>query len=401
MVRARILIAVCGLVALGVVASVQPAAAATGVTINVIEDRTVTAGGTVTVSPSVTVHPGSTLIVEGVAVYHGSDVVAPSGESATVGAGTYMLLTGVLYVEDVDGVPVWKYAQRVQVFSVTEVASGAGPEPEPSQGEEPAEPDCGVTRYKHDGTTWECVLSDDFGGSKLDTSIWTPQRTSFKGMHVGPECLVDDPDNLSVSGGVLRVTTRVEADEFTCKSPNGDYTTRYTSGGVTTYGKYAQTYGRFEFRAKFPDVQVPGLQTSLWMFPTSMSYGAWPASGEIDVAEFYSAYPDRSIPYLHYLGLDIPDPGLNGVTNWFCKLDPSRFNTYAAEWTDTTITILHNDEVCLTHTISSPLGSSGPFDKPFTMIITQVLGAGTTNLFDPGTMTFPATTEVDWVRAWK
>ncbi|WP_162243649.1 glycoside hydrolase family 16 protein [Aeromicrobium sp. Root344] len=258
-------------------------------------------------------------------------------------------------------------------------------------------PTCGTTIYKPDGTAWKCTFADDFNTGTLDGKKWAVQQTAATGMHAGPECLVNSSRNVSVSGGSLHLTTRKEAAAFTCRSPYGAYTTQYTSGGVTTTGKFAQTYGRFEFRAKFPAVKVPGVQTALWMYPATLKYGAWPASGEIDVTEFYSQYPDRSIPYIHYNTADDSSP----VTNWSCKLDPSVFNTYVAEWTTTGITISHNDTACLTHTFNpaAPLTSPQPFDQPYAVLLTQVLGTGT-NTFNATSTPLPATTDVDWVRVW-
>ena len=262
---------------------------------------------------------------------------------------------------------------------------------------QPTPPSCGATIYKADGTAWKCTFADDFNSGVLDCKKWTVQQTAANGMHVGPECLVNSGRNVYVSGGSLHLTTRKETSQFTCKNPYGDYRTQYTSGGVTTTGKFAQTYGRFEFRAKFPALKVAGVQTALWMYPVTQKYGAWPASGEIDVAEFYSQYPDRSIPYIHYNTADDSAP----VTNWSCKLDPSVFHTYAAEWSATGITISHDGVPCLTHTYNpaTPLTGSAPFDQPFSVLLTQVLGAGT-NAFSATATPLPATTDVDWVRVW-
>jgi len=258
---------------------------------------------------------------------------------------------------------------------------------------------CGKQTYtKPGGGTWKCTFADDFGGSSLDQTKWTPQQTAVSGLHSGPECLVDHPDNVSVGSGVLRLTARKQPAPFTCNSPHGAYTTEYTSGGVTTYGKFSQAFGRFEFRAKFPGATVAGLQSALWLYPEQQKYGRWPTSGEIDVAEAYSLYPDRTIPYIHYTQADTND---KSVTNWYCKLDPSQFHTYVAEWTSTSIKITNDGTTCVDHTIApaAPLAAPAPFDQPFNVLMTQVLGVNT-NAFDPASTPLPATMEVDWVRVW-
>ena len=269
----------------------------------------------------------------------------------------------------------------------------------PSKPGKPGSVSCGKQNYtKPSGGTWKCTFAEEFSGSSLDATKWSAQQTAINGLHSGAECLVNDPDNVSVSNGVLRLTARMEAAPFTCSSPRGSYTTQYTSGGVTSYGKFSQAFGRFEFRAKFPGAKVAGLQSALWLYPEQLKYGFWPNSGEIDVAEAYSVYPDRTIPYIHYAeSSTISTP----VTNWNCKLDPSVFHTYVAEWTTTTIKITNDGATCVQHTIdpAAPLVAPQPFDQPFSVLMTQVLGVNS-NAFDPATTPLPATMEVDWVRVW-
>src|SRR5690606_27836626 len=120
-------------------------------------------------------------------------------------------------------------------------------------------PNCGSTTYKKtNGSKYQCSFSDDFSGSSLDRNKWVVQQTGLSGHSLGGDCWVDDPDNIKVSGGTLKLTSRQESSTFTCKSPYGDFSTVYTSGSVSTRGKFSQTYGRYEFRAKFPDAKVTG-----------------------------------------------------------------------------------------------------------------------------------------------
>lgn len=263
-------------------------------------------------------------------------------------------------------------------------------------------PTCGKEDpVKHNGDPWTCTFSDEFDGASLDATKWMPQQTAVSGLKSGPGCIVGDPDNVSVGGGVLRLTARREDKPFTCRSPNGDSTTQYTNGSVTSNGRFSQAFGRYEFRAKFANVKVPGIHGAIWLYPIIERYGPWPQSGEIDVAEIYSRYPDRSIPYVHY---KTADPNNPTVTNTGCKLDPSQFHTYLLEWTSTTITISYDGTVCIKHTIApaSPLPPPQPFGRPFAVILTQVQGRdNSSNQFDPATTPLPATMQVDYVHVWK
>ncbi|WP_338183826.1 glycoside hydrolase family 16 protein [Jatrophihabitans sp.] len=210
---------------------------------------------------------------------------------------------------------------------------------------------------------------------------------------------MNSPNNISESGGYLRLTTRAEAAPFTCSDPLGNYSTQYTSGAITTYGKFSQTYGRFEIRAAFPAATAAGLQSSLWLDPNNgAKYGAWPASGEIDVAEFYSQYPDRVIPYIHYLPAT-PDPN---VTNTVCLITPSQFHSYVLQWTTNQLTVSFDGTSCLVDTWNpaAPLVAPQPFDQSFFVALTQALGVGS-NVFGSTSTPLPATTQIDYVRAWK
>jgi len=259
---------------------------------------------------------------------------------------------------------------------------------------------CGASVPKAGGGTWQCTWSDDFDGTSIDASKWVAQTTAGSGFGDGTSCVVNTPNNLSEGDGVLTLTARKEAAPFTCSSPNGAFTTQYTSATLMTYGKFSQAYGRFEVRAKFPAATVAGLQESIWLWPDNMfKYGyAWPQSGEIDIAEAYSQYPDRVIPYIHYVSNGDPN-----VTNNYCMInDLSAFHTYAVEWTTSTITILYDGQTCLVDSWNPalPLFKPQPFDSPFMIALTQALGQST-NAFNAATTPLPAVTQVDYVHVWK
>jgi beta-glucanase (GH16 family) len=265
----------------------------------------------------------------------------------------------------------------------------------------PVDGTCGGTALlKADGSAWQCSFDDEFNGTSLDTSKWMVQTTAASGFHSGPECFVNTPNNISESGGNLNLTVRKEASKFTCQSSSGSYSTQYTSGMVMTYGLFSQAYGRFEVRAKLPAAKVKGLQESFWLWPDNpYKYGvAWPSSGEIDIAEIYSKYPDRAIPYVHYVS-DGVDPN---VTNNYCLIDDiTKYHTYTAEWTPTAITITYDGQTCLVDSWNPKgLTKPAPFDSPFMVALTQALGIGD-NAFNALTTPLPATTSVDYVRVWK
>ncbi|UMG91452.1 glycoside hydrolase family 16 protein [Nocardioides sp. TF02-7] len=266
--------------------------------------------------------------------------------------------------------------------------------------EEPAPVDeCGEQPLKADGTRWQCSFVDDFDGTELDTDKWLVQETWFSGMTTANrDCYVNDPSTVQVADGTLRLSIRRGLEEFECRSPYGNFRTTSTAATVATYQRYSQTYGRFEFRAKFPQHEgIPGTGSGLWLYPQRHTYGAWPQSGEIDVAEWFSGAPERAYPSVHYAG---EDRSLSSGYQCLVSDAGTQFHTYAVEWTPTVIEFFYDGQKCFEHEWNATdLPAPAPFDHPFYLVLTQAWGAGTNapNAETP----MSATLTVDWVRAWE
>jgi len=263
------------------------------------------------------------------------------------------------------------------------------------------EPSCGPTVLrKPDGTAWRCSFSDDFTGRRLDTAKWQRMTSSSTTFVAGPECYTERGPNVRLRRGKLLLTVRREAEPFLCRRQIGDGMTDYTGGSVTTFGRFSQTYGRFEFRAAFPRSRKAGLHSALWLYPEKRVYdGIVPKSGELDVAEFYTMYPDRAVPYMHYTG-DLLDPKRTNTTCFVRK--PWRFHTYLLVWTPRSIRIAYDGKTCLFNDRWTPLllKRPSPFDHPYTVNLTQALGIFP-NDFNPNRTELPATTRIDYVRVWR
>jgi beta-glucanase (GH16 family) len=281
------------------------------------------------------------------------------------------------------------YAERV--------ARPTKPPTTPTTPTAPISDACGPLVAKTATTSWNCTFVDNFDGTSLDRTKWTVITTANSGFRNGPECYVDSPNNIAVGSGVLTLTARQVAP-MTCQAPSGAFTTSYT--GASLYGTFGQAYGRYEVSAAFPTTKVAGVHSALWMWPKNQAkYGPWPYSGEIDMAEFYSKYPDRAIPYIHYVE---SNPYDTSVTNNYCLIkDPTQFHTYVVEWTTTRIKISYDGRTCVDHAISpaAPLTGSAPFDQPFAVALTQALGIGA-NAFNSATTPLPASTRIDYVKIW-
>jgi beta-glucanase (GH16 family) len=262
----------------------------------------------------------------------------------------------------------------------------------------------GQAPKKSNGTPYTCSFDDEFNGSTLDPKKWQVLTTSSYGFHSGPECYVNDGQHVKESAGVLDLILTRSTNPVDCTVEQ----TRYLSGMVDSTGLFAQAYGRFEVRAKLPP--GIGLQPALWMFPESSKYGAWPNSGEIDIAEAFGLgvngllpglLPDEVWPHLHYQSwLGPAAPGA------MCDVPGSTtsFHTYAVDWTPQLITFLYDGKSCASYTWT-PAGTAShapePFDQPFFISLELALGSLDPDLVSDLLTPFPSTLAIDYVRVWK
>lgn len=293
----------------------------------------------------------------------------------------FILIDAAVLAVLLSGLPAKEFAANPAVATTTTSSTG---------------PYCGRTIIKASGEAWKCTFADGFPGTALRVAKWSPMTTAATGVPT-KECRTARRRNIRVAYGVLRLTVRRESTPLLCRSPNGDYWTRYTGGAVTTYNKFSQAYGRIAIRARFPAAKVAGLHSALWMWPQHMAYGA--ASGELDIAEFRTRAPDRAVPFIHYLAsyLDL------NTTSYRCYISrPDRFHVYVMVWTRWSITFKYDGKVCLVNRRILPLLPllrPAPFDKPFVINVSQGLGIRL-NALNSATP-LPASMRVDYVRVWK
>jgi len=251
---------------------------------------------------------------------------------------------------------------------------------------------CGPTVERSSGGHWVCTFADDFSGTTLDRSHWRVTRTAAIGFtQSAGECYVDDPQHVRVANGLLKLTATRLPRPARC----GPYATRYRSGMVFSKDRFAQTYGRFEVRAKLP--RGVGFQPALWMYPQDLAYGR--RSGEIDIAESFGA-ADTVSPHIH-----MRDPaGIDHPRGANCHVaDPSgSFHTYTVQWAPSSISFLYDGVPCMTVSHwrpQAPLVFPQPFDKPFFMLLQ--LGLGYSANAPSAATPFPGEMQIDYVRAWR
>src|SRR5262249_10908691 len=97
-----------------------------------------------------------------------------------------------------------------------------------------------TTAFAEGPPGWVLTFSEDFDQKDLEFPKWSPHDPW--GHERNRESQAWAPEALHVEAGTLHIVAKREKARFDGQERS------YTSGIVTTYGSFAQTYGRFEIR---------------------------------------------------------------------------------------------------------------------------------------------------------
>jgi beta-glucanase (GH16 family) len=144
----------------------------------------------------------------------------------------------------------------------------------------------------------DLTFSDEFNGTELDPTKWVPHEPTARAQTNAPEAV-------ALSGGQLHIVARASMP-----------------GIATTFGTFAQTYGRFEIRCKVPAVR--GLHSRFRLLP--VPFGPLP---EIDVFETDGGAPSR-VSFANHWGTEQTERSFGDA---FSAPDLSAaFHVIAVEW---------------------------------------------------------------------
>jgi beta-glucanase (GH16 family) len=245
---------------------------------------------------------------------------------------------------------------------------------------------------------WNIIWSDEFNGSAISPSNWTFDIGNGSGGwgNNEQEYYTSLPQNAYVSNGLLHIVGLNQ-------SYNG---CNYTSARMKTEGLFNALYGRFAFRVKLPAGQ--GLWPAFWMMPQDSVYGAWAASGEIDVMENVGSNPTNVFGTLHFGGPYPANAQSHGPSyNFLSGASVTNFNIYLLEWTTNAIHWYLNGQLYETQTNwwSSSTTNTGlqnpypaPFNEPFYLIMNLAIGGALGGAIDNSI--FPSDMQVDYVRLY-
>lgn len=230
---------------------------------------------------------------------------------------------------------------------------------------------------------YELVWLDEFNGNSLDTNTWNYEiGTGSWGWGNNEQQYYTDR-NIKVSNGTMKITAKRE-----------DYGgMKYTSSRITTKNKKNFKYGKIEARIKMP--KFKGVWPAFWMLGANQDSVGWPKCGEIDIVE---AINDENLVYgtLHWFH----DPGNNNADSGssVAVADRTEYHVYGVEWTADKLRWYVDGKVYRTMDVSND--SFSEVRKEYFVIFNMAIG-GQWPGYDIDETAFPATMEVDWVRAYK
>jgi beta-glucanase (GH16 family) len=234
--------------------------------------------------------------------------------------------------------------------------------------------------------SYEVVWEDDFTGA-----AGTLPSAADWGFDIGTdwgnaqlEYDTDRAQNAALDGaGNLRIVARQESW----------LGSNYTSARITTAGKHAFKYGRFEARLKVPTGQ--GLWPAFWLLGADFGTVGWPRTGEIDIMETRGQEPTINHGTLHGPGYS----GGGGLTRAYTLPSGSfdtAFHEFRVDWSSSQIRWYVDGR--LYHEVNKgEQPGEWVYDHTFYIILNVAVGGGFVGAPD-GSTTFPQELVVDWVR---
>jgi beta-glucanase (GH16 family) len=247
-------------------------------------------------------------------------------------------------------------------------------------------------KYDEEKLNYELVWSDEFDYTgPPDPDKWE-NEVGGHGWGNNETQYYTNGDNVHVESGKMVITARLE------KAGGREV----TSARVRTAKKGDWLYGKVEVRAKVP----AGLGTwpAIWMLPTDLKYGGWPAGGEIDIMEHVGYNPDALVMSVHTESYNhvkqtqkSKNVKLDGMVN--------NFHAYSAEWLPDKIKFFYDGELKFTYqpgTLKdSPTYREWPFDRRFHLLINLAFGGNWGGARGVNLDALPVSYEIDYVRVYQ
>lgn len=255
------------------------------------------------------------------------------------------------------------------------------------------------------------IWQDEFNGTQLDTSKWNYELGYYIGDDPNSwgwgngelEHYTDSEQNVFVQDGKLNIRALNDPKSFP-QDPNRY--AQYSSGKINTKGHFSLQYGRVDFSAKLPTGN--GIWPALWMLPEDSVYGAWAASGEIDVMEAKGRLPGTTSGAVHFGGQWPVNKYIAGEYHFpDGQTFASDFHVYTLIWEEDNFKWYVDGKFFFKvtrdqwYSVAAPNNPNAPFDQPFYIIMNLAIGGHFDGGLAPDPGDIPATMQVDYVRVYK
>ena len=245
----------------------------------------------------------------------------------------------------------------------------------------------------------EIKWSDEFNGTELNRSNWTPQVGDGRA-YGGPNLIGwgnkekqnYKAENVSVSDGTMKITAKYEPTTYM----NTKYS--WTSARITSDKLVHVGLGYVEARIKIPSSQ--GIWPAFWMLGTNGK--TWPACGEIDIMEAFNTRPtlQSTIHYPNWSGADVytwANTDDYDKTQWHtfgCYRDGKTIAFYI----DRTLLREYSTEDLMT---SDKAGKRSVLNDDYYILFNIACGGNLAGGVPPYNPEWNAVMEVDYVRYYK
>lgn len=232
---------------------------------------------------------------------------------------------------------------------------------------------------------WKATFADEFSGAGVDSTKWIPTDGWGNQTYAGLgslQCWV--PEALSVANGILSITAKPQT--FTaCRPATIPQQLKYSSGIISSAGKFSQLYGYFEIRAKLP--KGKGLWTDFWMLSEK---GNWPP--EINIVEYIGNDTSTSYHSFHWAD-PVGGPPLTSTTPLKGSDFSAGFHTFGVDWQPGILTY-YIDGLKRAEYKGSHISNEAMY-----MLVDMAVGGTWAGAPDASTL-FPAQMQIDYVRAF-
>jgi beta-glucanase (GH16 family) len=248
---------------------------------------------------------------------------------------------------------------------------------------------------------YKLVWADEFNKEgRPDSSKWDYE----KGFVRNEEHQWYQPENAYCKNGLLIIEARRET------KPNPNYEAgsnnwrknrqniQYSSACLLTRNKFECQYGRFEMRAR--------IDVSDGMWPAWWTLGVdkyWPASGEIDIMEYYRGKLLANILCLGKADKQEWHSNTTPIKSLGDSIWSSKFHVWRMDWTEERIALFVDDSLLNEMPVEALVNKDGsgfnPFKQPHYMLLNLAIGGQ--NGGNPANTTFPRFFEIDYVRVYQ